>query len=94
MGGMPTTDGDHITKEHTRVQSVKKAGYKPIRIMFYFPNRTQAIKIQETLKTVYIGVNGEYYFGQSAWDYVKKVTAVNLMDILQDIANKKDRRRL
>ena len=84
-----TTDGDHITKEHTRVQSVKKAGYKPIRIMFYFPNRSQAIKIQETLKTLYIGVNGEYYFGQKAWDYIKKVTTVNLFDILKDIANKK-----
>ena len=83
-----TTDGDHITKEHTRVQSVKKAGYKPIRIMFYSPNRTQAIKIQETLKTLYTGVNGEYYFGKEAWNYIKKVTDINLLGILQDIANK------
>ena len=30
-----TTDGDHITKEHTRMQNVKNAGYKPIRVMFY-----------------------------------------------------------
>lgn len=57
-----TTDGDHITKEHTRVQNIKKAGYIPIRIMFYYPNRAQAIRIQETLKTVYGGVGGEYYF--------------------------------
>ena len=25
-----TTDGDHITKEHTRVQVIKNHGYKPI----------------------------------------------------------------
>ena len=43
-----TTDGDHVTKEHTRVQNIKKAGYKPIRIMFYYPNREQAKRIQKT----------------------------------------------
>ena len=32
-----TTDGDHITKEHTRVKVIKEAGYMPIRIMFYIP---------------------------------------------------------
>ena len=46
-----TTDGDHITKEHTRVKVIKEHGYKPIRIMFYYPQREQAIKIQETLKS-------------------------------------------
>jgi hypothetical protein len=45
-----TTDGDHITKEHTRVQVIKGHGYKPIRVMFYYPQRDQAIRIQETLK--------------------------------------------
>lgn len=84
-----TTDGDHVTKEHTRVQNIKNAGYKPIRIMFYFPNRTQAIKIQETLKTVYIGVNGEYYFGESAWNFVEETTGVNLLDILESIAKER-----
>ena len=87
-----TTDGDHITKEHTRVQNIKKFGYKPIRIMFYFPNRTQAIKIQETLKTIYTGVGGEYYFGDKAWDFVRKTTDVNLLKILKHIANKKNKK--
>ena len=32
-----TTDGDHITKEHTRVKNIKLHKYKPIRIMFYYP---------------------------------------------------------
>lgn len=43
-----TTDGDHITKEHTRVKVIKAHGYKPIRIMFYYPQREQAVRIQET----------------------------------------------
>lgn len=84
-----TTDGDHITKEHTRVQNIKNAGYKPIRIMFYYPNRTQAIRIQETLKTVYAGVDGEYYFGDGAWDFIKKETGIDLLQILEDIAKEK-----
>lgn len=81
-----TTDGDHITKEHTRVKNIKDAGYKPIRIMFYYPNRTQAIKIQETLKTIYKGVNGEYYSGDSAWNFIKNKSGVDLLGILENIA--------
>ena len=34
-----TTDGDHITKEHTRVKVIKEHGFKPIRVMFYYPQR-------------------------------------------------------
>ena len=45
-----TTDGDHITKEHTRIQVIKAKGYKPVRVMFYYPQREQAVKIQETLR--------------------------------------------
>jgi hypothetical protein len=84
-----TTDGDHITKEHTRVQVIKKHGYKPIRIMFYYPQREQAIKIQETLKTLYTGVEGEYYDGDKAWDYLKSYTGVDLKAILTQIANER-----
>ena len=81
-----TTDGDHITKEHTRIKNIKNAGYKPIRIMFYYPNRKQAIRIQETLKTIYAGVGGEYYFSKGAWDVIKKKTGVDLLGILEKIA--------
>ena len=84
-----TTDGDHITKEHTRVKNIKDAGYKPIRIMFYYPNRAQAIRIQETLKTVYAGVGGEYYFGEGAWKIIQDKTKVDLLSILEKIANNK-----
>ena len=67
-----TTDGDHITKEHTRVKAISVKGYKPIRIMFYYPNREQAKKVQETLETIYKGTNGEYYHSDNAWNYIKK----------------------
>ena len=83
-----TTDGDHITKEHTRVKNIKNAGYKPIRIMFYYPNRKQAIRIQETLKTIYAGVSGEYYFGKGAWEIIKKKTGIDLLNILEKIAER------
>lgn len=84
-----TTDGDHITKEHTRVQVIKAHGLKPIRIMFYYPQREQAIRIQETLKTLYLGVGGEYYGGDAAWDFLHQYTGVDLKTILTDIANEK-----
>jgi hypothetical protein len=84
-----TTDGDHITKEHTRVKAIKGHGYKPIRVMFYYPQREQAIRIQETLKTLYAGVEGEYYGGEEAWTYLKNYSGVDLKAILTEIANEK-----
>lgn len=86
-----TTDGDHITKEHTRVKVISDAGYKPIRVMFYYPQRTQAIKIQETLKTLYKGIGGEYYAGEDAWDFIKEKTTVDLKEILRSIVDEKRR---
>jgi hypothetical protein len=84
-----TTDGDHITKEHTRVQVIKAHGYKPIRVMFYYPQREQAIKIQQTLKTLYAGVEGEYYSGDEAWNYLQEYSNVDLRAILTEIANQR-----
>lgn len=84
-----TTDGDHITKEHTRLKSVKAAGYTPIRIMFYYPMREQAMRIQQTLKTLYLGMDGKYFFGDEAWDFVKSYTGVDLKEILTSIADKR-----
>jgi hypothetical protein len=84
-----TTDGDHITKEHTRVKVIKEHGYKPIRVMFYYPQRNQSIKIQETLKTLYSGIEGEYYAGDEAWEYLKAYSGVDLKAILLEIANER-----
>ena len=84
-----TTDGDHITKEHTRVQVIKNHGYKPIRIMFFYPHRVKAIRIQQTLKTLYAGVDGEYYGGDEAWEFIKAYSGVDLKAILTEIANER-----
>ena len=87
-----TTDGDHITKEHSRLKTVKDAGFHPIRVMFYYPNRTQAIRIQQTLQTLYEGMNGEYYYGNSAWEFVKERTDIDLLALLQELAEENTKR--
>lgn len=81
-----TTDGDHIVKEHTRVQVIKNHGFTPIRLMFYQPNRLQAIRIQATLKTLYEGIEGEYYSQADAWNYIAENTEIDLKAILIEIA--------
>lgn len=88
-----TTDGDHITKEHTRVKAIQNKGYKPIRVMFYYPQRDQAKRIQDTLKTLYAGVNGEYYADDEAWSFIKSYTGIDLKQILTDIADKKTKKQ-
>ena len=88
-----TTDGDHITKEHTRIQAIKAHGYKPIRVMFYYPNRAQATRVQATLKTVYAGVGGEYYAGDEAWNYILQRTKIDLKSLLVEIAEANQSRR-
>ena len=85
-----TTDGDHITKEHTRIQVIKAKGYKPVRVMFYYPQREQAVKIQETLETLYKGIGGEYYCGDGAWSYIEKMTDIDLLGILEKIAQSRE----
>ena len=81
-----TTDGDHITKEHTRVKVIQAKGYVPIRIVFYYPQRIQAKKIQETLETLYNGIGGKYFYGDAAWKYIESYTGINLLDILERIS--------
>lgn len=78
-----TTDGDHIKKEEKRVRVIKEAGYCPIRIMFFKPNRKQAIKIQEKLYELYCSVGGEYYSGEAAWEYLQSNTGIDLKTILE-----------
>lgn len=85
-----TTDGDHITKEHTRVKAIKAKGYIPVRVMFYYPQRDQARKIQETLETLYNGIGGKYYYGDEAWEYIKRYTGIDLLEILEKIASSKE----
>jgi hypothetical protein len=86
-----TTDGDHITKEHTRIQAIGDAGYKPVRVMFYYPNREQAMRIQQTLESLYKSVAGEYHYADAAWAYVKRRTDVDLLGILKELAAERTR---
>jgi len=81
-----TTDGDHITKEHTRIRTVAEAGYVPVRVMFYYPNRKQAMRIQQTLETLYAGIGGEYHYGDDAWEYVRQRTGIDLKEIFEKLA--------
>jgi hypothetical protein len=81
-----TTDGDHITKEHTRIQAICDAGHKPIRIMFYYPNREQAVRIQQTLESLYKSTQGEYHYADDAWAYVKRRTDIDLLAVLKELA--------
>lgn len=87
-----TTDGDHITKEYNRIQAIKAHGFRPIRVMFYHPNREQAIRIQETLRTTYNDVGGLYYSGDDAWNFVKEKTDIDLFNILLELANEQEKR--
>ena len=82
-----TTDGDHIMKEHTRVRVISEKGLIPVRVMFYYPQRQKAQRVQETLETLYKGIGGKYYSGDSAWNYIKEFTGVNLLEILEQIAS-------
>lgn len=82
-----TTDGDHIIKEHARIRVIKDHGLYPVRVMFFYPNRDQAKRIQETIKTVYQGIGETCYTGDDAWEYVKTRTGIDLKAILVNIAN-------
>lgn len=78
-----TTDGDHIKKEHKRVRIIREAGYKPIRLMFFEPNRNQAIAVQRRLRELYEKMGGEYYSGEDAWNYLKQKTGIDLKRIFE-----------
>lgn len=54
--------------------------------MFFYPNRDQAIKIQQTLETLYKGIGGSYYCGEAAWKYVAQQTDTDLKAILEELA--------
>lgn len=80
-----TTDGDHIKKEHKRVRIIKEAEYTLVRIMFFEPNRTQAISIQAKLRNLYKEIGGEYYSGEEGWNYIQRETGINLKKLFQNL---------
>lgn len=72
-----TTDGDHVRKEHNKIQCIIDAGMIPVRVMYYMPNREQAIRIQERIIAAY-REHGEAYIGREAWDYIRNYTGFDL----------------
>lgn len=80
------TDGDHVAKEHTRIRVISAAGYTPIRVMFFSPNRVQAIRIQQAMSNLYQDLGGHYFHGDDAWEYVAGRTGVDLRGILRTLA--------
>lgn len=59
--------------------------------MFYYPNRDQAIRIQQTLQTLYEGLDGEYHIENAAWRFVKDRTDVDLLSIFKELAEENTR---
>ena len=41
-------------------------------------------QIQETLETLYNGIGGKYFYGDSAWQYIKDYTGIDLLEILEN----------
>ena len=68
------------------MQAIQDAGHKPVRVMFYYPNREQDVRIQQTLESLYKSVQGEYHYADAAWAYVKRRTGVDLPGILRELA--------
>jgi hypothetical protein len=72
-----TTDGDHIRKEHSKIQCIVEAGMIPVRVMYYMPYRRQAVSIQDKIIATYKEY-GEAYIGEQAWDYILHYTGFDL----------------
>lgn len=68
---------------------IAAAAYVPIRLMFYYPNRTQAVRIQAALEDLYKANNGFYYQGDAAWEHLHEKTEINLKAILEKIAQER-----
>lgn len=85
-----TTDGDHVKKEKIRIEVIKEANYKPVRIMLYNPVREEAISIQKKIKKEYENVGGEYYSGKAAWNYIEKKTDIDLRKIISEVLEKEE----
>lgn len=84
-----TTDGDHIAKENDRVSVIAEAGYRPVRVMFYAPQRKQAIEVQRKLEKLYADLKGQYFHGPAAWKYVHDYTGLDLKAMLERIAKER-----
>ena len=81
-----TTDGDHIRKERNALLATIDEGYNAIRVMFFYPNRQSAIRVQDRLREFYEENGGQFYSEESAWDFIHQYTGVDLKAMLIEIA--------
>lgn len=79
-----TTDGDHISKEETKVHAILNAGLVPVRVMYFMPQRREARRIQERIIRLY-REHGHAYISNGAWDYVQEYTGFNLKGFLEEL---------
>ncbi len=49
----------------------------PVKVMYYMPNREQAIKIQQRVIASY-KEKGEVYIGKAAWQYIQEYAGFDL----------------
>lgn len=78
-----TTDGDHVAKEAAKLKAVVEAGYSPVRLVLFEPNRASSRAIQSDLARLYASLGGTYLSGAPAWDYVQAKTGIDLLNALQ-----------
>lgn len=81
-----TTDGDHDKKERARLGAISDAGFRPVKLMFYLPQRAPARRIQERLAALYLQLGGICHVEDAAWRHVHERTGVDLGAILTRLA--------
>lgn len=47
------------------------------------------MKIQHTLQTLYEEIDGHYYSGDAAWEYIQRKTGIDLQRILEELAEER-----
>ena len=67
------------------MQTVRNAGYKPIRAMFYYPNRVRAQRIQKNLGNSLRRCRRRIPLWKRHMNYIQKYTGVDLKDVLEKI---------
>ena len=75
------TDGDHKNKEFRKVDMMKYMGLTPIRLTFFMPELERSKKAQNDIIRYY-KEHGKAYTGDSAFDFLKEKTGVDLKQLL------------
>ncbi len=84
-----TTDGDHDKKEHNKIKAIIKEGYIPVRVMFFMPERKNAIDIQNKIISLY-DKYGEVYVGNDAFQYIKDYSSIDIKQVFEEFIESQD----